>query len=171
MPWLQLPVILLGKMRLGVHLRIDFQAVTLFKITYQINSPGRRSADTGCAYLYGRWHYNGQSYCGESKKDTTTGISEGRVNYIDTDGNEKTFTADSVVATEGGRPRQDTALEYCGSANRFFIIGDCRTVGDVKNCMHSAFNVASMLEQFLPFLPFLLKGWFGGCPLSSNTSI
>lgn len=76
---------------------------------------------------------------------TTTGISEGEVTYRDAAGNEKSLPADSVVLSAGLRPRQDEALQFYGSAGRFFIIGDCRSVGNVQKCMRTAFASASLI--------------------------
>ena len=76
---------------------------------------------------------------------TTTGISEGKVTYKDAEGNEKSIPADSVVVSAGLQPRHDEALKFYGSADRFFIIGDCRVVGNVQKCMRTAFATASQL--------------------------
>jgi NADPH-dependent 2,4-dienoyl-CoA reductase/sulfur reductase-like enzyme len=76
---------------------------------------------------------------------TTTGISKGKVTYVDAKGNEKTIRADDVVVSAGLHPRQDEALKFYGSADRFFTIGDCRAAGNVQKCMRSAFATASQL--------------------------
>jgi 2,4-dienoyl-CoA reductase-like NADH-dependent reductase (Old Yellow Enzyme family)/thioredoxin reductase len=78
-------------------------------------------------------------------KATTTNISEGKVTYVDAEGREKSIQADSVVVSAGLQPRQDEALRFYGSADRFFIIGDCRSVGNVQKCQRSAFAAASQL--------------------------
>ena len=61
------------------------------------------------------------------------------------EGNEKYIHTDTVVVSAGLLPRQSEALKFYGSADRFFIIGDCRTVGNVQKCMRSAFATASQL--------------------------
>ncbi|MBP2656518.1 MAG: FAD-dependent oxidoreductase [Firmicutes bacterium] len=76
---------------------------------------------------------------------TTKSIADGKVTYVDASGNEKTIEADSVVLSGGMTPLQDEALKFYSSADRFFIIGDCRSVGSIQTCMRSAFSIASQL--------------------------
>jgi pyruvate/2-oxoglutarate dehydrogenase complex dihydrolipoamide dehydrogenase (E3) component len=76
---------------------------------------------------------------------TTTGISADKVTYTDAEGKEKSLPADSVVVSAGLRPRHDDALQFYGTAERFFVIGDCNSVGNVHECMRSAFATASQL--------------------------
>jgi len=76
---------------------------------------------------------------------TTNDIAKDKVNYIDAEGNQKFIKTDSVVVSAGLRSRHDEALRFYGSADRFFIIGDCRAVGNVQECMRSAFATASLL--------------------------
>jgi len=77
---------------------------------------------------------------------TARSISEGKVIYVDAKGNEKSIQADSVVIYGGFKPRQDEALKFSGSANRFFTIGDCQEVGGmVRACTRSAFAAASQI--------------------------
>jgi 2,4-dienoyl-CoA reductase-like NADH-dependent reductase (Old Yellow Enzyme family)/thioredoxin reductase len=76
---------------------------------------------------------------------TTASISEGQVTYVDNKGNENTIKADSVVISGGLNPRHEEALRYYGSADRFFIIGDCRAVGNVQKCLRSAYAAASQI--------------------------
>jgi pyruvate/2-oxoglutarate dehydrogenase complex dihydrolipoamide dehydrogenase (E3) component len=76
---------------------------------------------------------------------TTMNITEKNVTYTDAEGNTKHIPADSVVVSAGLRPKQDEALKFYGSADRFFIIGDCRNVGNVPECMRTAFATASSL--------------------------
>jgi len=76
---------------------------------------------------------------------TTKSISEEGVTYSDSEGNEKFIPTDSVVLSAGLRPRQDEALRFYGSAAGFYIIGDCREVGNVQKCMRTAFATASQI--------------------------
>lgn len=76
---------------------------------------------------------------------TTMNITEKNVTYTDAEGNTKHIPADSVVVSAGLSPKQDEALKFYGSADRFFIIGDCRNVGNVPECMRTAFATASSL--------------------------
>jgi len=76
---------------------------------------------------------------------TATRISEGKVFYRDATGAEKSVRADSVVISVGRKPRQDEALKFYDSADRFFTIGDCLAEGDVRISIRSAFSVASQI--------------------------
>jgi NADPH-dependent 2,4-dienoyl-CoA reductase/sulfur reductase-like enzyme len=76
---------------------------------------------------------------------TTTKILKGRVTYTDAEGKENTISCDSVVVSAGSSPRQEEALKFYGTANRFFIIGDCREAGDVQKCTRTAFAAASLI--------------------------
>jgi 2,4-dienoyl-CoA reductase-like NADH-dependent reductase (Old Yellow Enzyme family)/thioredoxin reductase len=76
---------------------------------------------------------------------TATGLSEGKVTYIDAKGNENSIQTDSIVIYAGRKPRQDEALKFYGTADRFFIIGDCRAEGNIRKSMRTAFAAASMI--------------------------
>lgn len=76
---------------------------------------------------------------------TTTAIAEGRVTYRDADSNEKTIEADSIVVCGGMNPRQAEAVSFADVADRFFIIGDCDSVGNIQRCTRSAYAVATQL--------------------------
>jgi len=75
----------------------------------------------------------------------TTVISDGYVSYIDANGNENQIEADSVVVCGGMNSRQEEALKFYGSAERFYLIGDCDTVGNIQKCTSSAFAAASQI--------------------------
>lgn len=76
---------------------------------------------------------------------TSTNITKEKVTYVDREGNEKYIKTESVVVSAGLRPRQDEALKFYGSAGRFFLIGDCRIVGNVQKCIRGAFATVSQL--------------------------
>jgi NADPH-dependent 2,4-dienoyl-CoA reductase/sulfur reductase-like enzyme len=84
---------------------------------------------------------------------TVKGISEGKVTYADAKGNEKSIQADTVVVYAGRKPRQEEALKFYSSANRFFIIGDCSGEGNIvkigegnlRKSMVTAFAAASKI--------------------------
>ncbi len=52
---------------------------------------------------------------------------------------------DVVIQSAGVRPRMDEAMKFYGSADRFFLIGDCQKTGSIQSCMRSAFSIASQL--------------------------
>ena len=76
---------------------------------------------------------------------STTKIGDGFVAYTDADGNEHTVECDSVVISGGVRPLQDEALRYAGTANKFFMAGDCTKPGNVHDCNREAFAAASQI--------------------------
>jgi hypothetical protein len=75
------------------------------------------------------------------------------VTYVDANGGEKSINADNVVIYAGRKPRQDEALQFYGSAERFFMIGDCSSEGDivklsdgcVRTGIFTAFGAASQI--------------------------
>ncbi len=73
------------------------------------------------------------------------GIGADKVTYIDADGAEHAIEAGSVVLAVGMKAKNDLALEFYGTGDRFFIIGDCNVAGNVQKVMRSAFSTASML--------------------------
>jgi 2,4-dienoyl-CoA reductase-like NADH-dependent reductase (Old Yellow Enzyme family)/thioredoxin reductase len=76
----------------------------------------------------------------------TTRISEGKVSYLDASGNEKSIQADSIVINAGLNAKEDEALKFYGSANRFFTIGECNGEGGgVQKVIRSAFAMASQI--------------------------
>jgi len=74
-----------------------------------------------------------------------TGIKENVITYIDADGNEKLIHADSVVLSVGMRARKAEALSFYGTADRFYMIGDCKNPATIQQAMRSAFSVASTI--------------------------
>ena len=78
-------------------------------------------------------------------KARCSGIEGDKVTYIDADGKEHAIEAGSVVISVGMKPKDDLALGFYGSADRFFVIGDCEVAGNVQKAIRSAFSTASML--------------------------
>jgi thioredoxin reductase len=74
-----------------------------------------------------------------------TGISRGKVTYTDAKGEKKSVKADDVVVYAGLKSRKDEALKFSGAAPRFFIIGDCRKVGNIRTCNRTAYAAASQI--------------------------
>jgi len=75
-----------------------------------------------------------------------TGISTGRVTYIDQKGEEQSIQTDDVVVYAGLKPKKDEALKFYGAAKQFFTIGDCSEIGgNIQKCIRSAFFVASQV--------------------------
>jgi 2,4-dienoyl-CoA reductase-like NADH-dependent reductase (Old Yellow Enzyme family)/thioredoxin reductase len=79
------------------------------------------------------------------KNATTTETGGNFVKYIDKDGNQQAIQCDDVVVLGGMRPLQEEAMAFYGSANRMFMIGDCREIGSVRECNRTAFAAASQI--------------------------
>lgn len=75
-------------------------------------------------------------------KATTTKIEAGSVTYKDAQSKEHTLKADSVVVSAGRTPRADEAIKFAGLTTQFFVVGDCRTAGDVQKSIYSAYTSA-----------------------------
>jgi 2,4-dienoyl-CoA reductase-like NADH-dependent reductase (Old Yellow Enzyme family)/thioredoxin reductase len=76
---------------------------------------------------------------------TTTKIAPGEVTYRDATGVEKIIDTDDIVVSGGMRPLYDEALDFYGTGDRFFLIGDCAEVGSVQTSIRTAFGAASQL--------------------------
>lgn len=72
---------------------------------------------------------------------SATAIGDGYVEYTDRNGDTRRIECDSVVALGGMAPRQEEALSlYDGSAD-FYLIGDCRQVGNLHTGSRDAYSV------------------------------
>lgn len=76
---------------------------------------------------------------------TATAIERGKVTYRDPAGAEHVLECDDVVLAGGMRPLYDEALEFYGTAGRFFMIGDCKEVGSVQTSIRTAYAAATQL--------------------------
>jgi pyruvate/2-oxoglutarate dehydrogenase complex dihydrolipoamide dehydrogenase (E3) component len=76
---------------------------------------------------------------------TTTGVSDGKVTFKDTGGNEKSIPADNVIVSAGRKPRRDEAAKFYGVSAMFFTIGDCNSVGFLPEAARSAYAAASQV--------------------------
>jgi hypothetical protein len=65
--------------------------------------------------------------------------------YLDSNGNEKSIESESVVVSGGPIPRYTDAMNFHETADRFFMMGNCRAVGNVQKCMRSVFAAASQI--------------------------
>ncbi|MBP2643095.1 MAG: FAD-dependent oxidoreductase [Firmicutes bacterium] len=75
----------------------------------------------------------------------TTRIEKGKVVYQDANGNEQTIETDEVVISGGMKALSNEAFSFFGTAERFFMIGDCEKVGCIQTSVRSAFGAASQL--------------------------
>jgi pyruvate/2-oxoglutarate dehydrogenase complex dihydrolipoamide dehydrogenase (E3) component len=110
------------------------------------------AADANKIYLgWERWRFF--KTFGYITDVSVKGVSEGKITYVDSKGDEKSTQADSVVVYAGRKPRQEEALKFYGSAERFFVIGDCSREGDIvkigdgniRTSQRTAFAAASKI--------------------------
>lgn len=76
------------------------------------------------------------------KKAKTIRIESGRVVYIDRKGHECTITCDDVVACGGMEPNSQEAIAFRDAAPEFYMIGDCRQNGNMRNAIRDAYALA-----------------------------
>lgn len=74
-----------------------------------------------------------------------TEIREDAVVYIDSKGAERTIPADSVVLSVGMKAKKAEALSFYETADRFYMVGDCKKPATVQQTMRSAFSTASVI--------------------------
>jgi pyruvate/2-oxoglutarate dehydrogenase complex dihydrolipoamide dehydrogenase (E3) component len=75
-----------------------------------------------------------------------TGISAGKVTYVDEKGEEQSIKTDDVVLYAGLKPKKDEALKFYGSAKQFYAVGDCSEIGgNTQKSIRSAFYAASQV--------------------------
>lgn len=78
-------------------------------------------------------------------KARCSSIQDNQVNYIDQNGDEKSIQADSIVVSAGMKAKKAEALEFYGSADRFYMVGDCKKPATIQQAMRSAFSTASSI--------------------------
>jgi 2,4-dienoyl-CoA reductase-like NADH-dependent reductase (Old Yellow Enzyme family)/thioredoxin reductase len=70
-----------------------------------------------------------------------TEVGEGSVTYRDADGNLHKLECDSVVALGGMQAHQQEAMALYACAKDFYMIGDCRSVGNLHTGSRDAYAV------------------------------
>lgn len=76
------------------------------------------------------------------KKAKTVKIEPGRVTYLDRRGSLCTVDCDDVVACGGMEPSSASAVSFRDSAREFYMIGDCRQNGNLRNAIRDAYALA-----------------------------
>ena len=76
------------------------------------------------------------------KKAKTTKIEPGKVTYLDRKGIEHTVDCDDVVACGGMEPNSASAIAFRDAAPEFYMIGDCRQNGNMRNAIRDAYALA-----------------------------
>lgn len=72
-------------------------------------------------------------------------VTDTGVIYRDKAGALCELPADNVVISGGRAADTEFALSFYGSANDFFLVGDCKTPGNVQKCMRMAYAAATRL--------------------------
>lgn len=75
----------------------------------------------------------------------TQAITDEAVVYRTKDGQLHQILADSVVLAGGRTANSEFALQFYGTANGFYMVGDCKTPGNVQRCMRMAYAAASQI--------------------------
>ena len=70
-----------------------------------------------------------------------TAVGDGWVEYRDAEGKLQRIACDSVVALGGMEAHQEEAMALYGCAGDFYMIGDCRTVGNIHTGTRDAYSV------------------------------
>lgn len=68
-------------------------------------------------------------------------VGDGYVIYTDAEGAEHRIECDSVVALGGMEPRQEEAMALADFGGDFYMIGDCRRVGNIHTGARDAYAV------------------------------
>jgi NADPH-dependent 2,4-dienoyl-CoA reductase/sulfur reductase-like enzyme len=82
---------------------------------------------------------------GYTLKAKCTEIVDNKVVYTDKNGNEKYIKADSVVISAGMKANKAEALGFYGSAESFYMIGDCKKPATVQQAMRSSYSTSSRI--------------------------
>ena len=69
-------------------------------------------------------------------------VAPGEVIYKDSHGELKTIKCDSIVVSAGMKPHTDEALSFYGSAQEFYMIGDCKAPATVQQATRQAYSTA-----------------------------
>ncbi len=78
-------------------------------------------------------------------KAVTTSIRPDGVTYTDAEGRKHELPCDDVILSGGVKPCMEEAMAFYGSAERFYLIGDCDQPGSIQTCVRSAFSIASQI--------------------------
>ena len=76
------------------------------------------------------------------KKAKTTKLEPGKVTYTDRKGNTCTVDCDDIVACGGMEPNSEEAVSFRDAAVEFYMIGDCRQSGNMRNAIRDAYALA-----------------------------
>jgi pyruvate/2-oxoglutarate dehydrogenase complex dihydrolipoamide dehydrogenase (E3) component len=136
----------------GMHLAEKGHIVTVLEKEAGVAEATRTVTPPDACELYLssiRWKPLGNSFSYITGA-TIKNMSNGRITYLDAEGNDQSIRADNLIVSAGRKPRREEAMTFSGSAKRFIIIGDCNIQADVvrkgiRKAIRSAFAAASAL--------------------------
>lgn len=76
------------------------------------------------------------------RKAKTTEIQPNAVTYLDRKGQSHTVSCDDIVACGGMEPNSEAAIAFRFCAPEFYMIGDCRQPGNMRNAIRDAYALA-----------------------------
>ena len=76
------------------------------------------------------------------RKAKTTEIQPNAVTYLDRKGQSHTVSCDDIVACGGMEPNSEAAIAFRFAAPEFYMIGDCRQPGNMRNAIRDAYALA-----------------------------
>ena len=75
----------------------------------------------------------------------TTEVGPDHVTYVDPEGVSHTIECDDVVLSGGMSPCSEQASAFASCAPEFYMIGDCRQNGTMRNAIRDAFGAAMQI--------------------------
>ena len=75
----------------------------------------------------------------------TTEVGPDHVTYVDPEGVSHTIECDDVVLSGGMSPCSEQAAAFASCAPEFYMIGDCRQNGTMRNAIRDAFGAAMQI--------------------------
>ena len=79
------------------------------------------------------------------REASTVKLEPGKVYYVDKYGNEGTVECDSILVSGGVKPNWDAAIGFHGIAPEFYMIGDCKEAGNLRNAIFDAYAAAQQI--------------------------
>ncbi len=79
------------------------------------------------------------------REATATRLEQGKVYYLDKNGSEGCVECDDIVVSAGVSPNIDLAVSLHGIAPEFYMIGDCREAGNMRNAIFDAYAAAQQI--------------------------
>jgi NADPH-dependent 2,4-dienoyl-CoA reductase/sulfur reductase-like enzyme len=138
----------------GMHLcELGHEVTVLTRQNEIAHDASHLHAITMAIITYDPEDYHEIIKCAWEKYDTfhsiveanTTEVTANSVTYQDAQGESHTLAADSVVICGGMQAQRDEALSFFGTADRFFITGDCEKVANLQAGNRSAMGKVAQL--------------------------